>query len=188
MRKNITKVIQACVLGASLLVFAGCGSTNVMDTYSFGHQVIQAGQSEITIALPYEMGKSTTTLVSNDGYPIDIYASMTKHILIEVETRKPAADKALPTVDEFIGKSVSEFKKINGNVKLENIDLGTVPTKKLVATYENQGIKYSFLQYVFMDHSVLWNIIYQYPLEDQVGADISKQIENKIQVTQKKEG
>ena len=42
-----------------------------MDTYSFGHQVIRAGQSEITIALPYEMGKSTKNM-SDDGYPIDI--------------------------------------------------------------------------------------------------------------------
>ena len=40
-----------------------------MDTYSFGHQVIRAGQSEITIALPYEMGKSTKNM-TDDGYPI----------------------------------------------------------------------------------------------------------------------
>ena len=30
--------------------------------------------------------------------------------------------------------------------------------------------------------------IYQYPEKDQVGADISKEIQNKIQVTQQKEG
>jgi len=34
----------------------------------------------------------------------------------------------------------------------------------------------------------LWNIVYQYPEKDQVGADISKEIQNKIQVTQQKEG
>ena len=47
----------------------GMWLTNVMDTYSFGHQVIRAGQSEITIALPYEMGKSTK-ICPDDGYQL----------------------------------------------------------------------------------------------------------------------
>lgn len=59
MKQNWKRTLQGALLGAVLLAMAGCGSTNVMDTYSFGHQVIRAGQSEITIALPYEMGKST---------------------------------------------------------------------------------------------------------------------------------
>ena len=48
--------------------------------------------------------------------------------------------------------------------------------------------KHSFSQYVFMDKGVLWNITYRYPTDDQIGADISKQIKDKIYVTQKKEG
>ena len=60
--------------------------------------------------------------------------------------------------------------------------------EKELREFTNQGKKFSFLQYVFLDKNVLWNIVYQYPTDDQVGADISKQIENKIQVTQKKEG
>ena len=58
MKQNWKRTLQEALLGAALLAMAGCGSTNVMDTYSFGHQVIRAGQSEITIALPYEMGKA----------------------------------------------------------------------------------------------------------------------------------
>ena len=68
MKQNWKRTLQGALLGAVLLAMAGCGSTNVMDTYSFGHQVIRAGQSEITIALPYEMGKSTKNM-SDKGYP-----------------------------------------------------------------------------------------------------------------------
>lgn len=39
-----------------------------------------------------------------------------------------------------------------------------------------------------MDKGVLWNITYRYPTDDQMSADISKQIKDKIYVTQKKEG
>ena len=84
MKQNWKRTLQGALLGAALLAMAGCGSNNVMDTYSFGHQVIRAGQSEITIALPYEMGKSTKNM-SDDGYPIDIYGSVTDHMVIEVE-------------------------------------------------------------------------------------------------------
>ena len=52
MKQNWKRTLQGALLGAALLAMAGCGSNNVMDTYSFGHQVIRAGQSEITIALP----------------------------------------------------------------------------------------------------------------------------------------
>ena len=55
-------------------------------------------------------------------------------------------------------------------------------------TYTTKGQTFSFSQYVFLDHGVLWNIIFQYAEKDQVGADISKEIQNKIQVTQQKEG
>ncbi len=53
---------------------------------------------------------------------------------------------------------------------------------------QRKGQTFRFSQYVFLDQGVLWNIIYQYPEKDQVGADISKEIQNKIQVTQQKRG
>ena len=74
MKQNWKRTLQGALLGAALLAMAGCGSNNVMDTYSFGHQVIRVGQSEITIALSYEMGKSTKNM-TDDGYPIDIYGA-----------------------------------------------------------------------------------------------------------------
>ena len=50
------------------------------------------------------------------------------------------------------------------------------------------GQEQSFLQYVFQDNNVLWNIVYMYPEGDQVGAQVVQYIEDKIQVTPKKEG
>ncbi len=58
MKVQWKRALQTIVLGTSLLALAGCGSDNVMDIYSFGNQVIGSGQSEVTVALPYEMGKN----------------------------------------------------------------------------------------------------------------------------------
>lgn len=35
MKQNWKRTLQGALLGAALLAMAGCGSTNVMDTYSF---------------------------------------------------------------------------------------------------------------------------------------------------------
>ena len=187
MKQNWKRTLQGALLGAVLLAMAGCGSTNVMDTYSFGHQVIRAGQSEITIALPYEMGKSTKNM-SDKGYPIDIYGSVTEHMVIEVEALRPGENKPLPTVDEYINHSKSEFAKVGATIKEESVALEGASAKKLDVTVTSQGQIFRISQYVFLDHGVLWNIVYQYPEKYQVGADISKEIQNKIQVTQQKEG
>ena len=76
MKQNWKRTLQGALLGAVLLAMAGCGSTNVMDTYSFGHQVIRAGQSEITIALPYEMGKSTKNMSDKEKKELKRLLSM----------------------------------------------------------------------------------------------------------------
>ena len=122
MKQNWKRTLQGTLLGAVLLAMAGCGSTNVMDTYSFGHQVIRVGQSEITIALPYEMGKSTKNM-TDDGYPIDIYGSVTEHMVIEVEALRAGDNKPLPTVDEFLNRSKSEFTKMGATIKETKTEL-----------------------------------------------------------------
>ena len=126
--------------------------------------------------------------MSDDGYPIDIYGSVTDHMVIEVEALRAGENKPLPTVDEYVNRSKSEFTKLGGTIKEESVALDGASAKKLDVTYTTQGQTFRFSQYVFLDHGVLWNIVYQYPEKDQVGADISKEIQNKIQVTQQKEG
>ena len=84
MKVQWKRALQTIVLGTSLLALAGCGSDNVMDIYSFGNQVIRSGQSEVTVALPYVMGKTSET-TSVDGYPMDAYGSLSQHIQISFD-------------------------------------------------------------------------------------------------------
>ena len=179
MKVQWKRALQTIVLGTSLLALAGCGSDNVMDIYSFGNQVIRSGQSEVTVALP-------TTSV--DGYPMDAYGTLSQHMLISAEARRPAPNKALPTVAQFVDQKKSEYAKLGATVNVESIDLNGVQAQLITGDFYVNKIKTSFSQYVFMDKGVLWNITYRYPTDDQIGADISKQIKDKIYVTQKKEG
>ena len=62
------------------------------------------------------MGKSTKNM-SDDGYPIDIYGSVTDHMVIEVEALRAGENKPLPTVDEYVNRSKSEFTKLGAPSK-----------------------------------------------------------------------
>ena len=119
MKVQWKRALQTIVLGTSLLALARCGSDNVMDIYSFGNQVIRSGQSEVTVALPYEMGKTSET-TSVDGYPMDAYGSLSQHMLISVEARQPAPNKALPTVAQFVDQKKSEYAKLGATVNVED--------------------------------------------------------------------
>ena len=101
--------------------------------------------------------------MTDDGYPIDIYGSVTEHMVIEVEALRAGENKPLPTVDEFLNRSKSEFTKLGATIKEESVALGGTSAKKLDVTYATQGQTFRFSQYVFLDQGVLWNIIYQYP-------------------------
>ncbi|WP_052076841.1 hypothetical protein [Veillonella montpellierensis] len=171
------------ILSVFFLLSAGCSSDNILDSYSFGEQVFHAGQSEITVELPYELGKNKNTTESPDGYPLDSYAGLGEHIAVYIEAKHPTATKILPDPSTITDKSVSVFQSNQGDVSQDTIDLGGVQAHKVTATFIQNNIKYSFLQYVFLDKGVLWNIVYQYQTDDEVGAGISKEIADKIKVT-----
>lgn len=187
MNKQWKRSLITGLLSTSLLVLAGCGSQNVIDNYSFGNQVIRFGQSEITIALPYEMGKSLQS-TSDDGYPMDLYGSSSKHMMIEVKAIQGAPDKPLPSVADYVKGKEANFSGVTGSYTVTPVDLNGTTATHINGTFSVQNRNLSVSQYIFMNEGVLWNITYTYPLDDQVGADISKEIEHKIYVTQKKEG
>ena len=70
--------------------------------------------------------------MTDDGYPIDIYGSVTEHMVIEVEALRAGENKPLPTVDEFLNRSKSEFTKLGATIKEESVALGGTSAKKLV--------------------------------------------------------
>lgn len=187
MTKRIVQVLAVCVMTMTMLLVSGC-SQNVMDTYSFGHQVIRLGQSEITVALPYELGKDNQISTDNQGRPAVKYGALTEHMLIDIEGVEGTATVPVPTVQSSVDFTKAQLAKTGTTVQVSDINLNGVTAKKLTATYANNGRQLSFLQYIFVDKNVLWNIVYQHPSDDALGNGIQEQIENKIVVTQKKEG
>ena len=56
LRDSMKKWLAVMMMAILMLVVAGCGSDNALDDYSFGHKVIRQGASEVTFALPFDIG------------------------------------------------------------------------------------------------------------------------------------
>ncbi|WP_281521365.1 hypothetical protein, partial [Veillonella seminalis] len=176
----------------ALLVFviSGCGSDNALDSYSFGHKVIKSGNSEITVALPYDIGVQPNTTKNALGYPVTTYLGADKNFLVSIEAISPKAGQSLPTAVAYGAETRSFYEKNFGDKltwsdEMKTVDGVTAFTSS--ATLIANQIQIRFFQYTFADKGVLWNITYQYPVDSTMGAQISDLVVGKIQIT-KKEG
>lgn len=183
-------IILVSVLVTVLL--GGCASSDVMDTYSFGSQVIQSGKSEVTVTLPFEIGKDTKVKADENGYPLAFYANMDKHFFVAVRAISTESAKSLPTPQIAMQQEIERLRAVQGvsdiTVKEESVTIDSVPMQKAVVTFRNQSQPISLLQYTFTDKGVLWSIGYRYRTNDETGVAISKFIEDKIQVTKAERG
>ena len=187
---KIKRIIIACLLGIIVLIgiSVAMSRNSALDTVSYGHQVIQAGHSEINIALPFEIG-GPQQLESDNGYVVDTYQAPTQHIIIDIEAWQPGRDPTLPTVEANVKELTHRFE-LNGVTDLvtKDVQLEGASAVRMEGTYRSRGLTYRFYQYAFESNGVLWNILYQYPVDDTIGADIVQQIQDHIQVIPKKEG
>lgn len=183
------RFLIGATLGMVLLV-SGCGSTNVLDNYSFGNKVIDVGQSEVIVASPFDMGKLETITSNDKGQPVVAYENMDQNFIVSVTATQASAGEPLPTIEQAVESNRQFFvKRIDEKVawKSEVTQIDGVRAIHSSVTYMNKNQKTSLSQYTFINRGVLWNITYQHGAANQAGSDIMKRVDGHIQIT-KKEG
>lgn len=184
------KWLTILCMGILLVFVSGCGSDNAIDNYSFGHKVIKSGNSEVTFALPFDIGVQANTKENALGYPVTTYLGADKNFLVSIEAIQPKAGQPLPTAEAYAKETQSFYEK-NFGTKLtwqaSATTIDGVPGVKADASLMAEQAKIHFFQYTFVDKGVLWNITYQYPIDSTMGSQISDMVVGKIQIT-KKEG
>ena len=174
-----------------MLAISGCGSDNALDSYSFGHKVIKSGNSEITVALPYDIGVQPNTTKNALGYPVTTYLGADKNFLVSIEAISPkAGSNHLPTAAAYGAESKLFMEKSFGNNLTWSDEMKTVDGVQAFissATLVANKIQIRFFQYTFADKGVLWNITYQYPVDSTMGAQISDLVVGKFKLLRKRD-
>lgn len=184
------KWLTILLMGVLLVFISGCGSDKAIDNYSFGHKVIKAGNSEVTFALPFDIGVQPNTTENALGYPVTTYLGADKNFLVSIEAISPKAGQPLPTAEAYAQETKAFFEKSFGSKLTWQASATTIDGVngvKADAELVAEQAKIHFFQYTFVDKGVLWNITYQYPINSTMGAQISDLVVGKIQIT-KKEG
>ena len=184
------KWLAVMMMVMMMLVVAGCGSDNALDTYSFGHKVIRQGASEVTFALPFDIGVQPNMTKNALGYPVVTYMGGDNNFLVVIEAISPKQGQQLPTAAAYTNELKALYEKGLGSSAdwtTKTVTLDGVPAETVNGTLTMQNKKFSFFQYTFVSNGVLWNITYQYPANSTLGAQVADFVVGKIQIT-KKEG
>ena len=190
LRDSMKKWLAVMMMAILMLVVAGCGSDNALDDYSFGHKVIRQGASEVTFALPFDIGVQPNMTKNALGYPVVTYMGGDNNFLVVIEAVSPRQGQQLPTAAAYTNELKALYEKGLGSSAdwtVKNVALDGVPAETVNGTLTMQNKKFSFFQYTFVSNGVLWNITYQYPANSTLGAQIADFVIGKIQIT-KKEG
>lgn len=174
-----------------LILSAGCGQDNaIMDNYSFGHQVIRSGNSEITVTLPFEIAHLTQMKDDDPSVPKEFFAGNDAHVGIFIIARPAGAENTQAALEAGVRSALQELQS-NPDISdmksdVKPISLSGVEARKMILSYKARGEAITVLRYVVVNNGVLWDIIYQSRANDSEGTEVLKYIEDKIQVTQGK--
>lgn len=177
----------------SLLMISGCGSSNIMNDYSFGHQIFKGDKSKIEMFMPFEIGQTRGLpwLKENQGQGSQdnqvTYAGSDKRINIIVIAEPPTDPiKGFRPVTEL---GVNAINNVKANPAVSNVIGQMTPVLidglqgvKVEMTYVEKSGKLGLVQYLFIDRGMLWNIIYQYKPDDPESVALIKYVEGKIKI------
>ena len=176
-----------------VMIATGCGnaqmSSKIMDEYSFGTQTFTLGSSNVTLYLPFEIGKQespsqdiTKTTVSKTIS----YAGMGTHILVFVtgtQITEGMSNDLTIVANDAVHKISLDPNVKNLKTNIEAVTIDNVEGRKLTLTYTLNGINLQVLQYIFVDKGVLWNVIYQYRTTDEEAIALADSIGGKITIS-----
>lgn len=177
----------------SLLMISGCGSSNIMNDYSFGHQIFKGDKSKIEMFMPFEIGQTRGLpwLKENQGQGSQdnqvTYAGSDKRINIIVIAEPPTDPiKGFQPVTEL---GVNAINNVKANPAVSNVIGQMTPVLidglqgvKVEMTYVEKSGRLGLVQYLFIDRGILWNIIYQYKSDDPESVALIKYVEGKIKI------
>lgn len=180
------------VLCVSILLL-GCGKEEgkLADKYTFGSQVLQEGKSQITLALPFELKRVNAPVEAGKTAGLVSYGGNNKYVNVLVVAQVPTLGANLPTADQAAQNALNALHKSTQisdlKNKVQDVKLEGLTAKKIALSYGEQKDKLGVIQYIFTHEGTLWNVIYQYRVEEKESTMLIKEMEDKIKAT-KKEG
>jgi hypothetical protein len=178
------RILAASLMISIVLLLTGCGSTTMLEEYSFGHTQLVAGQSEIFMMTPFQLGKAGQKV----NYDV-MYAGSDVHINL-LAAAEPAvqAGKERITPRSLAEASISELQKTtditNLQTKITDTTVNEKPAVAAESTYDamlKDGKASLVVKSLFFeDNGQIWYVMYMYRNGDDTGKEVTDYIYGKI--------
>ena len=182
------KVWMYCMV-ILLLLLSGCGEKSMMEQYSFGQQQLQAGQSALTMMMPFQLAPQNST--NNVGQVI--YAGNDAHVNFLIVAQpveqsvngqnRVLAPRELADHSLALLKRTASVKNLKSTINNTMIgDISAVDTSFEYEESANNKTAHLVVRGLyFTDNDQVWNINYIYRADDAMGKEVVDYIWGKIQ-------
>lgn len=173
------KILSVAAMAAASVFLAGCGSTTMLEEYSFGYAQLKEGQSEIYLLSPFDLAH-----IKRQGSNSMMYVNNDKHLnLIAVSepagemTPQMAAERDVAMLEQT--PDISDLK-----TKITPTTAGGRPAVKGEYTYSeplNGQVSDLVVQSLFFeDNGQIWHVMYMYRQDDSMGKEVADYIFGQI--------
>ena len=167
--KRMKKFLLTLLVSSSALL-SGCGNTSILEEYSFGYTQLKAGNSEVYLMTPFQLGEA------QQGDGSYLYGANDSHWRITAESR-PATET---TVQQWAEQPISQLEQTvtlsDLQTKVSDTTVLDKPAKEVFCTFhfnvQGHQVKMAGRSLFFEDNGQIWNITYLYNPADTVGKEV----------------
>lgn len=172
--------IGAAALITAMLGLSGCGTVTVQEEYSFGEMTMHAGNTQVLLFSPFELGQAKI-----QGSDSTVYGNQDQHLQITATYEQAAG----LTLDGAVDKAVAELSRLaevsltGRNVGQTTVHGGPALTGDIEYILSAKGQKIPVVErlLVFENQGYIWTVRYTYRQDDETGKAVTDFVFEKLQ-------
>ncbi|CAM3331965.1 hypothetical protein MEEL106852_07565 [Megasphaera elsdenii] len=156
---------------AAVVLLSGCGNMTMLEEYSFGYVQLKAGNSEVYVMTPFDLGR-----VNRQNGEGVMYINNDKHINVIAVSETAGETTPAAMAEEYIAmlKQTPDFSDLQTKVTdaEESGRKATVVNASYTEPLNGQPVKITARSLFFEDNGQIWHVMYIYRDGDALAKEV----------------
>lgn len=156
---------------AAVVLLSGCGNMTMLEEYSFGYVQLKAGNSEVYVMTPFDLGR-----VNRQNGEGVMYINNDKHINVVAVSETAGETTPAAMAEEYIAmlKQTPDFSDLQTKVTdaEESGRKATVVNASYTEPLNGQPVKITARSLFFEDNGQIWHVMYIYRDGDALAKEV----------------
>ncbi|AVO75043.1 hypothetical protein SAMN02910401_01864 [Megasphaera elsdenii] len=165
------KLLAVAAMTAAVVLLSGCGNMTMLEEYSFGYVQLKAGNSEVYVMTPFDLGR-----VNRQNGEGVMYINNDKHINVIAVSETAGETTPAAMAEEYIAmlKQTPDFSDLQTKVTdaEESGRKATVVNASYTEPLNGQPVKITARSLFFEDNGQIWHVMYIYRDGDALAKEV----------------